>query len=204
MRVVTSLKRRVRDDFNLDEATAARLALGLGDESMPALSVFGPPVIDFGAAAGPAHQRRGGRGAASQWAFAAVAAGGLQHAVDPLGRSSRPDQKHPHHHQQQGQQPAQRQWPSDSSGVGPEASGASILPAQMFLRATPAAGGINPVARAISVEGGSPRVRARQALSLYARGAAPGFGGRRAHAPLAECDYSLLRLHTHAMPSPPA
>lgn len=55
-RVVSSLKRRMRDDFNLDEATAARLALGLGDGSMPALSVFGPPIIDFGGASAAAQQ----------------------------------------------------------------------------------------------------------------------------------------------------
>lgn len=48
-RVVSSLRRRAAVDFDLDESTAARLALGLGDGEMPALSVFGPPAVDFGA-----------------------------------------------------------------------------------------------------------------------------------------------------------
>jgi hypothetical protein len=37
----------VRKDFSLDNAAAARLSLGFGNSSMPALSVFGPPAVDM-------------------------------------------------------------------------------------------------------------------------------------------------------------
>lgn len=57
-RVVTSFGRRMRADFNLDEATAARLMLGLGDGALPAMSLFGPPVLDLSAAAAQRKQVR--------------------------------------------------------------------------------------------------------------------------------------------------
>lgn len=43
---LNSLRLRMGLDFGLDESAAARLT-GLGDSSMPALSIFGPPAIDF-------------------------------------------------------------------------------------------------------------------------------------------------------------
>jgi len=60
--VVSSFKRQMRHDFNLDEATAARLLLGLGDESMPAMSLFGPPMINLGAGGAPAPQQQSSAG----------------------------------------------------------------------------------------------------------------------------------------------
>lgn len=42
-----SLQSHVKADFGLDQSTAARLVLGLGDRNMPALSLFGPPAVDM-------------------------------------------------------------------------------------------------------------------------------------------------------------
>ena len=37
----------MKTDFGFDEGTAAKLAVGLGDGVMPALSLFGPPMVDY-------------------------------------------------------------------------------------------------------------------------------------------------------------
>jgi hypothetical protein len=47
---VRLLKRRVAADFDLDEASSARLALGLGDAHTPGFSLFAVPVVDLAAA----------------------------------------------------------------------------------------------------------------------------------------------------------
>uniref|UniRef100_A0A383W012 Magnesium transporter n=1 Tax=Tetradesmus obliquus TaxID=3088 RepID=A0A383W012_TETOB len=44
---VGSLSRAVAADFSLDETAAARLSLGLGDESMPGISLFAMPMADL-------------------------------------------------------------------------------------------------------------------------------------------------------------
>lgn len=44
---LAKLSRRVRADFSLDEATAARLSLGLGGEGMPGVSLFAMPMVDL-------------------------------------------------------------------------------------------------------------------------------------------------------------
>ena len=42
---VNSFQKRMKIDFGFDEGTAAKLAVGLGDGVMPALSLFGPPMV---------------------------------------------------------------------------------------------------------------------------------------------------------------
>jgi hypothetical protein len=41
----------MRIDFDLDEGTAAKLMMGLGDEALPAVSLFAPPMVDYHTAA---------------------------------------------------------------------------------------------------------------------------------------------------------
>ena len=50
---VSSLSKNVAKDFNLDETATARLTLGLGDSTMPGLSLFAMPVIDVASVAAP-------------------------------------------------------------------------------------------------------------------------------------------------------
>jgi hypothetical protein len=48
LEVMGGLQRKLRGDFSLDQAAAARLLVGLGGSVHPALSIFGMPMPDMG------------------------------------------------------------------------------------------------------------------------------------------------------------
>jgi hypothetical protein len=44
---VSAMSKQVKVDFSLDETAAAKLVLGLGDASVPAVSLFTMPMLDI-------------------------------------------------------------------------------------------------------------------------------------------------------------
>jgi hypothetical protein len=151
-RVASSLKRQVRRDFNLDEAAAARLLLGLGGGSMPAVSLFGPLVLDLGAAeaaqsGGGGRQMqlrgRGGRGGAK----GGGGAGGVQ-LGDRAAEGAAGGGK------------GIKAFRVEAAGSGDGAEREEQqqqLPAQHMLTkgAVAGGGGINPLSNAISIKAAS-------------------------------------------------